>query len=282
MVSTDGTGDRVSALQSRIEAWLNKYRHVESGLKYILLCVYMTITLLILPFLGLNVWILIVLYIIFAAIVISLTYWVTNAGDVRILVLLLAAAAIFERLTLISGKTELRIAGLTLTLIIVGILTIFFFFAVVLARHPIRAHIIWAAISVYLLLGVLYAIAFEIVGTIIPGSVIFNPSPAQVLTMSDYIYYSYSTMFTLSYGDYIPVGSLARGMALVEVLIGVFFMGIIISKLVGYTGLPGYEENTEDHSLGSLESEKKLAEMNDQLLRMEQMLSTLQAENRKK
>jgi O-antigen ligase len=77
-------------------------------------------------------------------------------------------------------------------------LTVYFFFTVVLARHPIRAHIIWAAITVYLLLGVLYAIAFEIIGTVIVGSVIFNTNPAQVLTTSDYIYYSYSTLFTLS------------------------------------------------------------------------------------
>ena len=282
MVQTEGTGERLSALKAKVEELLIKYRHAESGLKYILLCLYIGITLLILPFLGLNVWVLIVLYIISAAIVIGLTFWVSNARDVRILVLLLAAAAVFERLTLISGKTDLRVFGLGLTLVLVGMLTIFIIFEVVLARNPIRAHIIWAAISVYLLLGVLYAIAFEIVGTIIHGSIMYNPNPVQVLSTSDYIYYSYSTLFTLSYGDYIPVVSLARGMALMEVLIGVFFMGIIISKLVGYTGLPGYEESQGDDPGSSLESERKLAEMNDRLLRMEQMLSAIQAENRKK
>ena len=282
MVSTDGIGDRVKTLQSGLRDWLIKFRYVESGLKYILLCLYIAITLIILPFLGLDLIVIIVLYIISAAIVIGLSYWVSDAGDVRILVLLLAAAAIFERLTLISGKTELRIAGLIATLIIVGVLTVYFFFTVVLARHPIRAHIIWAAISVYLLLGVLYAIAFEIIGTVIAGSVIFTTNPAQVLTTSDYIYYSYSTLFTLSYGDYIPIASCAKAMALMEVLIGVFFMGIIIAKLVGYTGLPGYEEKSGDDSPGTPDSEGKLAEINDRLLRMEQVLSALQSNNRKK
>jgi len=282
MVSTDKSGDHARTLQSGLEGWLIKYRHVESGLKYILLCLYIAITLIILPFLGLDVMVIIVLYIISAAIVIGLTYWVRDAGDVRILVLLLAAAAVFERLTLISGRTELRIFGLALTLVLVGVLTIFCFFEVVLAHHPIRAHIIWAAISVYLLLGVLYAIAFEIVGTIIRGSIMYNPNPAQVLSTTDYIYYSYSTLFTLSYGDYIPVGSLVRAMALLEVLIGVFFMGIIISKLVGYTGLAGYEEETGEDSPGTPESEKKLTEINDRLLRIEQVLSTFQSDERKK
>ncbi len=282
MVSTDGSGDRLKTLQSGLLGWLIKYRYTESGLKYILLCLYIAITLIILPFLGLDVMVVIALYIISAAIVVGLSYWESGAGDVRILVLLLAAAAVFERLTLITGRTELRILGLALTLVFVGVLTIFCFFAVVLARHPIRAHIVWAAISVYLLLGVLFAIAFEIVGTIIRESIRYNPHPAQVLTTSDYIYYSYSTIFTLSYGDYIPVASLARAMALVEVLLGIFFMGIIISKLVGYTGLPGYEEKTGNDSPGTPDSEGKLTEINDRLLHMEQVLSTLQSENRKK
>ena len=276
MVSNDGIRDRVKTLQSGLRERMSKYRHVESGFKYILLCLYITITLLVLPFLWLNVWILIVLFIISAAVVIGFSFWVSDARDVRVLVVLLAAAAIFERFTLISGKTELRIAGLTATLIIVGMLTVYFFFTVVLARHPIRAHIIWAAITVYLLLGVLYAIAFEIIGTVIAGSVIFNTNPAQVLTTSDYIYYSYSTLFTLSYGDYIPIASFARAMALMEVLIGLFFMGIIIAKLVGYTGLPGYDDKPGDDPESTPENDKQLAGINDRLSRMEQMLAALQ------
>ena len=55
MVSTDGIGDRVKTLQSGLRDWLIKFRYVESGLKYILLCLYIAITLIILPFLGLDV-----------------------------------------------------------------------------------------------------------------------------------------------------------------------------------------------------------------------------------
>jgi hypothetical protein len=71
-------------------------------------------------------------------------------------------------------------------------------------------------------------------------------------------------------------------MALMEVLIGVFFMGIIIAKLVGYTGLPAYDDKTGDDPGSTPESAKQLAEMNDRLSRMEQMLSALQSDNRKK
>ena len=82
----DGIGDRKSAVLNHID----RLRHAEAGLKYILLCLYITITLLILPFLGIGVGILIGLYILIAAVVVGLTYLVNNAGDVRILVLLLA------------------------------------------------------------------------------------------------------------------------------------------------------------------------------------------------
>ena len=200
----------------------------------------------------------------------------------RILVLLLAAAAVVERLTLISGKTDLRIAGLVITLVLGGVLTLFCVFAVVLARHPIRAHIIWAAISVYLLFGVLFAIAFEILGTISTSSVVFMTNQSQAITTSDYIYFSYSTLFTLSYGDFIPLGSLARSLALLEVLLGLFFMGIIIAKLVGFTGLPGYNDTSGDNMGNTPQNNGNISGMNDRLERMEQILSDIQSDRGKK
>jgi hypothetical protein len=277
MVRDDGEDGHMNALRSGIDRLRTKYRHVESGFKYILLCLYIALTILVLPFLGLSIWLIIALDIIFAAAVFCLLFRVDKARDVRILVVLLCAAAIFERLTFMSGRTQLRLAGLSVTLVVVAVLTAYFFFTVVLTRNPIRAHIIWAAISVYLLLGILYAIGYEILGAVSTGAVIFNSNPAQVLSTTDYIYYSYSTLFTLSYGDYIPIAQIARAMALLEVLIGVFFMAIIIAKLVGYTGLPGYDEGDGggDHPEKPLESDRRLAEMNDRLSRMERMLATL-------
>jgi hypothetical protein len=282
MVSSDRVEDRIGDRKSAVLNHIDRLRHAEAGLKYILLCLYITITLLILPFLGIGVGILIGLYILIAAAVVGLTYLVNNAGDVRILVLLLAAAAVVERLTLISGKTELRIAGLAISLVLVGVLTIFCIFAVVLARHPIRAHIIWAAISVYLLFGVLFAIAFEILGTISTSSIVFMTNQSQVITTSDYVYFSYSTLFTLSYGDFIPIGSLARSLALLEVLLGLFFMGIIIAKLVGFTGLPGYDDTSGDSMGNTPQNNGNITGMNDRLERMEQILSDIQSDRGKK
>ncbi|MFA4876995.1 MAG: potassium channel family protein [Methanoregula sp.] len=250
MVSSDSIRDGIR--QVHLSSWegLGRLRQAESGLKYILLCLYITISIFILPFLGIGMEILVSLFILIAVTVIGLTYLVKDAGDVRILILLLAFGAVVERLTLSIGRTDLRIFGLAITLVLVGVLTIFCIFAVVLARNPVRAHIIWAAISVYLLFGILFAIAFEILGTITRGSIIYMSNPAQVVTTSDYIYYSYSTLFTLSYGDYVPLGSFARSLALLEVLFGLFFMGIIIAKLVGFTGLPGYDK-TPDEAAGN-------------------------------
>jgi hypothetical protein len=53
------------------------------------------------------------------------------------------------------------------------------------------------------------------------------------MTFPTLVYYSFVTLATLGYGDVLPTTQVARGLVIIEVLMGVLYMAILISRLVG-------------------------------------------------
>jgi uncharacterized membrane protein len=55
----------------------------------------------------------------------------------------------------------------------------------------------------------------------------------------DFFYFSFITLMTVGYGDMYPASPVARSMAIVEAMIGVIFVAVLISRLVGlHSGRP--------------------------------------------
>lgn len=49
----------------------------------------------------------------------------------------------------------------------------------------------------------------------------------------DLFYFSIVTLTTLGYGDITPVAPIARALAAIEAMVGVMFIAVIVSRLVG-------------------------------------------------
>jgi hypothetical protein len=47
------------------------------------------------------------------------------------------------------------------------------------------------------------------------------------------LYYSIQILTTLAFGDILPVSNLARMMAIVEAGVGIFYLAILVARLVG-------------------------------------------------
>jgi hypothetical protein len=105
----------------------------------------------------------------------------------------------------------------------------------VLRSSEIGGDVLYGAISVYFLVGGVFCQIYVLIETWHPGS--FCIAPAYnidgVVNWSDFIYYSFTTLTTLGYGDVIPVTSQARSFSVLEAIIGVMYLAIIISRLVG-------------------------------------------------
>ncbi len=96
----------------------------------------------------------------------------------------------------------------------------------------VEAEHIYAALSAYLLGGVFFGVLYHAVGQAWPGS--FGVSGAGAgLNLPDSIYFSFVTLATLGYGDVVPVTEVARGLAVIEAVIGQLFLAVMIARLVG-------------------------------------------------
>ena len=73
------------------------------------------------------------------------------------------------------------------------------------ATRPIPRKVLWSAVSVYLIIGLVWALFYSIIEILNPGSFIYSGKPAQPLVDMDLIYYSFVTITTLGYGDIVPV-----------------------------------------------------------------------------
>ncbi len=58
------------------------------------------------------------------------------------------------------------------------------------------------------------------------------------------LYFSYVTLATLGYGDIVPVGQVARSVAMVEALMGQIFLVTLVAALVGNLGRCSAQDRT--------------------------------------
>ena len=89
---------------------------------------------------------------------------------------------------------------------------------------------ILAALSVYLLLGLFFAFVFSLMAAIDPGP-FFASGIDGVLP--DHLYFSYSTLASVGFGDLTASGDLGRMTSALEGLIGQLYLVTVVALLVG-------------------------------------------------
>lgn len=103
--------------------------------------------------------------------------------------------------------------------------------AVITARR-VSVDTLAGGLCAYLLTGMAFASIFSIVEVLAPGSVAFPdpaPNPAE---WTDFVFFSFTTLTTLGYGDIRPVSDVARSLTSAESILGVFYMAVLVSRLV--------------------------------------------------
>ena len=121
-----------------------------------------------------------------------------------------------------------------LKLFIIGI-TIIELFKEIIRTKKIDSHIVSSAISIYILIGVFWYLLFMFLLMIDPDSFDirnFNPEMVSI----DMIYFSFTTLTTLGYGDITPVSYTAKMWSITEAMMGVMFLAVMISRVVSLFG----------------------------------------------
>ena len=89
------------------------------------------------------------------------------------------------------------------------------------------------AICIYFLLGIVWAFGYLLVEQLYPGSIHGLDHDHWQANLEDMIYYSLVTLTTLGYGDITPAQPIARFMAYMESVTGIFYTTVLVASLIG-------------------------------------------------
>lgn len=123
----------------------------------------------------------------------------------------------------------------------------------ILRAKRVDANVLCAGISTYLILGLVWGLAYTLVAQISPHAFSFNTSSGTTSVMSGFtaIYFSFTTLMTVGYGDITPVADVARMLAMIEAMTGTLFVGVMIARLVSlysaaeHSHTPAHHDNNQ-------------------------------------
>jgi hypothetical protein len=100
---------------------------------------------------------------------------------------------------------------------------------------PVSVHRVMGGVAAYLLIGVTWAFGYKLLMEQRPDAIHFQTFIGGIPTAepSLLMYFSFSTLTSVGYGDACPVHRIARSLATAEALIGQLYPAILIATLVG-------------------------------------------------
>ena len=157
-----------------------------------------------------------------------------------IAVILVGPAIVLRALEVVYHNDAMQLVHL------VSVLLFFAFAIVLICRYLLQAHhvthdTISAALCAYMLLGVFWANVYSLLELLEPGA--FSIPPRAVARTGlvglgaertlDLLYYSFTTLTTLGYGDITPSSAFARMFAVTQAVVGQVTLVVLVAHLVG-------------------------------------------------
>jgi hypothetical protein len=178
---------------------------------------------------------------------------------------LAAAVAAIVQVTLgdkVEGSGRLFYAALTSVLLVVVAHGVWR-----LLREEVTLDAVYGALAIYVMIGAFFAAVDNGVRVFGGGRFLVGHPGAN---FEDILYFSYSTLTTLGYGDLTPATELARALAIAEALVGQFYLVTVLALLVSSmahrrarvtSGLSA--DSAEDAALSALELRYANGEIDD-------------------
>jgi len=161
-------------------------------------------------------------------------YAMSRRHELRNTLLILGGAfALAHFLFFVGADSKTGQIGVDLT-------AIFFFGFVVIAiiqdvlsrTDNVSWGLIYGALSAYLLMGVVFALAFSLLSVFDPAS-FDGISRSAGDDFTSFIYLSFVTLTTLGYGDITPGTQIAGSFLIFEALVGQIYLTVLVARLVG-------------------------------------------------
>ena len=153
----------------------------------------------------------------------------------RLVLLLAGAIAVGMRIAPASAAFGDRIATTAfVTGSAVALLAVAATIRFAMRATVIDAEHIYAALSAYLLAGLVFGVLHWAIAVAWPGALgVAGVAAPAAPSLATAIYYSFVTLATLGYGDVVPKTEVARGLAVFEAVGGQLYIAVMIARLVG-------------------------------------------------
>ena len=161
--------------------------------------------------------------------VIALTSSDVRAARVRLAVVIAVVAVAGALIGKAVSSIELVGVAFGADAILLAIAALTILRRVILGVSEVEFRTILGAISVFTLLGLLFAFLFVAFA---------NASHTEFFTgvpgprSSDYLFFSYTTLTTTGYGNLVPAGTVGQSFAVLEMLLGQVFLVTLVAGLV--------------------------------------------------
>jgi hypothetical protein len=138
----------------------------------------------------------------------------------------------------LAGRFFSARLGYSLSPLNLGVMTLVGWMAAVnalrftLKATSIRSGHIYAALSAYLLAGLSFGTLYWAIERTWPGSLVYGGAIVDRFSQADGVYFSFVTLATLGYGDFVPKTELARGLAILEAIAGQLYLGVMVARLI--------------------------------------------------
>jgi hypothetical protein len=130
---------------------------------------------------------------------------------------------------------------------LLGIVFFGYVIALVLASvfrdsRRVSADTICGALSVYLLLGLLWAFAFALLESAAPGSFSGVDDGASFTRYKRFLGFSFVTLTTLGYGNVVPLTPRADALAVSNAIVGQLYLTVLVARFVALNLIHGAED----------------------------------------
>jgi hypothetical protein len=168
-------------------------------------------------------------------VVIASVYAVSFRRRTWIIALVLAIPVALHRgiiHEIVASKLDLGGAGLSVAFDIFIIIVIF---KSAFQAREVTANSIFAAVSIYLLIGFTFANIYDMLVALQDGAFYLDPllnHHRTFPTQFDLTYYSFVTMTSLGAAGISPVSDQARSLSIIESVLGILYLGVLVSRLI--------------------------------------------------
>ncbi len=170
----------------------------------------------------------------FIAVIVTAVWDIARTRRVFMISITLGVPALAVRLTSMIGDSD----ALLTRGAVHGLGVLFFSYIVfeivwdITTSTNVTNDTIRGAFCAYLLMGLAWASAYQLVALLQPGAIDIGPG-GPITQAQNFTYYSFVVLTTLGFGDITPVSGVARSLTWIEAVVGQLFIATIIARLVG-------------------------------------------------